>query len=275
MTREISGRRTIVSGGQVAIVTGAAGGIGEAICRRFGAAGVKVVANGRSAEKLAKLKAELAPSMEITTVAVDITAEDAPKRIVDHALATYGRLDHLVNNAGAGGWGLVHETTDAMLDEVLNTELRAPFRLCREAIPHMTQGSSIVFVGSVYGVIGGYDGGAYSAGKAGLIGLMQTMAAQYGRRGIRCNVVAPGVIRTNMTDAYWDYPQFQRMNQEMTPHFREGTVDDVANAIGFLCSPEAGYINGQTLSLDGGWSTTKYLVPEALNAERIPAKPTP
>ena len=137
-----------MSEAQVAIVTGAAGGIGEAICRRFGQAGVRVVATGRSADKLAKLKAELAPSMEISTIAVDVTAEDAPKRIVDHALSTYGRLDHLVNNAGAGVWGLVHETTDAMLDEVLNTSLRAPFRLCREALPHLKQGSSIVFVGA-------------------------------------------------------------------------------------------------------------------------------
>jgi NAD(P)-dependent dehydrogenase (short-subunit alcohol dehydrogenase family) len=262
-----------VSEAQVAIVTGAAGGIGEAICRRFGQAGVKVVATGRSADKLAKLKAELAPSMEITTIAVDVTAEDAPKRIVDHALSTYGRLDHLVNNAGAGVWGLVHETTDAMLDEVLNTSLRAPFRLCREALPHLKQGSSIVFVGSTYGIIGGYDGGAYSAAKAGLIGLMQTMAAQYGRQGVRSNVVAPGVIRTGMTDAYWEHPQFRRMNQEMTPYFREGTSEDVANVVVFVCSDEGSYIHGQTIALDGAWSTTKYLVPEALMAESLPAKP--
>jgi meso-butanediol dehydrogenase/(S,S)-butanediol dehydrogenase/diacetyl reductase len=261
-----------VSGGQVAIVTGAAGGIGEAICRRFGAAGVRVVATGRSADKLAKLKADLEGVTEITTIAVDITAEDGPKQVVDHALATFGQLDHVVSNAGAGVWGLVHETSDAMLDEVLNTSLRAPFRLCREAIPHLKEGSSIVHVGSTYGIIGGYDGGAYSAAKAGLIGLMRTMAAQYGYKGIRSNVVAPGVIRTAMTDAYWDHPGFQRMNQEMTPYYREGTSEDIANVVVFICSQEGSYIHGQTISLDGGWSTTKYLVPEALNAERAPPK---
>ena len=261
-----------VVGGQVAIVTGAAGGIGEAICRRFGAQGFRVVATGRSADKLARLKAELDPVMEITTVAADVTAEDAPKRIVDHALSAYDQLDHLVNNAGAGVWGLVHETSDAMLDEVLNTSLRAPFRLCREALPHLRDGSSIVHVGSTYGILGGYDGGAYSAAKAGLIGLMKTMAAQYGPKGIRSNVVAPGVIRTNMTDAWWDHPGFQRMNQEMTPFNREGTVEDVANVVVFLCSKEGGYIHGQTIALDGGWSTTKYLIPAALMAERVPPK---
>jgi NAD(P)-dependent dehydrogenase (short-subunit alcohol dehydrogenase family) len=262
----------VVSGAPVAIVTGAAGGIGEAICRRFGEAWVRVVATGRSADKLARLQAALEPSMQITTVAVDVTANDAPKRIVDHALEAYGQLDHLVNNAGAGVWGLVHETTDEMLDEVLNTSLRAPFRLCREALPHMREGSSIVHVGSTYGIVGGYDGGAYSAAKAGLIGLMKTMAAQYGLKGIRSNVVAPGVIRTAMTDAYWEHPGFQRMNQEMTPFNREGTSEDVANVVVFLCSKEGGYIHGQTIALDGGWSTTKYLVPEALTAARDPSK---
>jgi NAD(P)-dependent dehydrogenase (short-subunit alcohol dehydrogenase family) len=264
--------KSLVSVGEVAIVTGAAGGIGEAICRRFGAAGVRVVATGRSADKLAKLKADLEGVTDLTTIAVDITAEGAPKQVVEHALATYGRLDHLINNAGAGVWGLVHETSDAMLDEVLNTSLRAPFRLCREALPHLHAGSSIIFVGSTYGIIGGYDGGAYSAAKAGLIGLMRTMAAQYGHKGIRSNVVAPGVIRTAMTDAYWDHPGFQRMNQEMTPYYRDGTSEDVANVVAFICSPEGGYIHGQTISLDGGWSTTKYLRPEALTAERVPPK---
>ena len=105
--------------------------------------------------------------------------------------------------------------------------------------------------------------------KAGLIGLTQTLAAQYGANGIRSNVVAPGVIKTDMTKDYWDAPGFQRINQEMTPFNREGTVQDVANAVYFLASEEGGYINGQTLALDGGWSTTKYLTHEALVCQRI------
>jgi NAD(P)-dependent dehydrogenase (short-subunit alcohol dehydrogenase family) len=227
------------------------------------------VGTGRNIEKLEKLKADLSRSMEITTIAVDISTNEAPKLIVDHALKTYGRLDHLVNNAGAGGWGMVAETSDELLDEELNTSLRAPFRLCREVLPHMREGSSIVHIGSTYGIIGGYDGGAYSATKAALTGLAQTMAAQYGRKGIRSNVVAPGVIRTPMVDAYWDYPGFRRMNHEMTPYYREGTPEDVANLVVFICSKEASYMNAQTIALDGGWSKTKYLVPEALHAERV------
>jgi len=133
----------------------------------------------------------------------------------------------------------------------------------------MEAGSSIINVGSVFGMLGGLDGGIYCAVKAGLIGLTQTMAAQYGANGIRTNIVAPGVIKTDMTKDAWDAPAFQRLNHEMTPFNREGTVEDVANTIFFLASDQGSYINGQTIALDGGWSTTKYLSLEALTCERV------
>jgi 3-oxoacyl-[acyl-carrier protein] reductase len=151
-----------------------------------------------------------------------------------------------------------------MLNDVIDISLKAPFRFCRAALRAMGPGSSIINVGSVFGVLGGLNGGIYCAVKAGLIGLTQTLAAQYGAQGIRANLVAPGVIKTDMTKDYWDAPAFQRLNQEMTPAPREGTTQDVANAIYFLASEAGSYINGQTLALDGGWSTTKYLSNEAL-----------
>ena len=109
-----------------------------------------------------------------------------------------------------------------------------------------------------------------SAVKAGLIGMTQAIAVQYGANGIRANVVAPGVIKTDMTKDYWETEGFQRTNHEMTPFNREGTVEDVANSVYFLASEEGSYINGQTLALDGGWSTTKFLSMEALLAKRAP-----
>jgi 3-oxoacyl-[acyl-carrier protein] reductase len=124
-------------------------------------------------------------------------------------------------------------------------------------------------VGSVFGLLGGLDGGIYCAVKAGLIGLTQTLAAQYGANGIRSNLVAPGVIKTDMTKDYWDAPVFRRINQEMTPFNRDGTPEDVANAVFFLASEQGSYINGQTLALDGGWSTTKYLTHPALVCKRV------
>lgn len=254
--------------GKVAIVTGGAGGIGEAIVRRLGEKGVKVVATGRSGAKLEKLAEAIGSSMAFSWIAADITADDAPKKVVDHAISTFGRLDIVVNNAGSFNFGPVHATTDEMLDEVFGISLRAPFRLCREALPHLGKGASVIFIGSTWGIYGTPGGGAYSTVKAGQIGLAQTMAAEYGPRGIRTNYIAPTVVRTEMTDAFWDADFFRRTNHELTPFDRECTVDDVAHMVAFLCSDEGSFINGQTIAVDGGISTTRYLAPEAVMAER-------
>jgi NAD(P)-dependent dehydrogenase (short-subunit alcohol dehydrogenase family) len=254
--------------GKVAIVTGAAGGIGEAIVRGLGARGVKVVGTGRTESKLQALKDSLGDSMDFAYIATDITADDAPKAIVDAAVSAFGRLDIVVNNAGSFNFGPVHETTDEMLDEVLGISMRAPFRLCREALAHIGDGGSFVFIGSTWGIYGTPGGGAYSVVKAGQIGLTQTMAAEYGAKGIRSNYIAPGVVRTEMTDAFWDLDFFRRTNHELTPINREATTADIANAVVFLCSEEGSFINGQTLPVDGGISSTRYLAPEAAMAER-------
>ena len=254
--------------GKVAIVTGGAGGIGEGIVRALGARGVKVVATGRSEAKLAKLGEALGDTMAYSHIAADITADDAPRAIVDHAVNTFGRLDILINNAGSFNFGPVDQTTDAMLDEVLAISARAPFRLSREALAHLGEGSSIVFIGSTWGIYGTPGGGAYSFVKAGQIGLMQTMAAEYGRRGVRSNYVAPTVVRTEMTDAFWDADFFRRTNHELTPIDRDCTVQDVASMVAFLCSDEAGFVNGQTIAVDGGISTTRFVAPEAVGAVR-------
>jgi meso-butanediol dehydrogenase/(S,S)-butanediol dehydrogenase/diacetyl reductase len=243
----------------VVLVTGASAGIGDAIARRFAAGGFRIVAVARRKDRLEQLARDLSPITNIEFLATDVTAADAAERAVELATRSFGRLDCLVNNAGSGKWAPVHETDDAMLNEVIEISLKAPFRFCRAALPAMGPGSSIVNVGSVFGLIGGLNGGIYCAVKAGLIGLTQTLAAQYGANGIRSNLVAPGVIKTDMTRDYWDTPGFQRINQEMTPFNRDGTTEDIANAVFFLASEQGSYINGQTLALDGGWSTTKFL----------------
>lgn len=257
-----------MSTGKVAIVTGAAGGIGEAIVRKLGAKGFRVLGTGRNATKLQALKGALGSSMEFDFHAADITADDAPKAIVDAAIARFGRLDVLVNNAGSFNFGPVHATTDAMLDEVLGISLRAPFRLCREALAHMGEGSSIVFIGSTWGLYGTPGGGAYSTVKAGQIGLMQTMAAEYARQGVRSNYIAPTVVRTEMTDSFWDLDFFRRTNHELTPLDRECSAGDVANMVAFLASDEADMVNGQTIAVDGGISATRFVAPEAIGAVR-------
>lgn len=254
--------------GKVAVVTGAAGGIGEAIVRALGGRGVKVMGTGRNAAKLATLKAALDGTAAFDFIAADAIADEAPDRIVEAAIDRFGRLDVLVNNAGSFNFGPVDQTTDGMLDEVLGNSLRAPFRLCRAALPKMEAGSSILFIGSTWGIYGTPGGGAYSMVKAGQIGLMQTIAAEYGARGIRSNYIAPTVVRTEMTDTFWELDVFRRSNHELTPLQRDCTAADIGNMVAFLASEKAGFVTGQTIAVDGGISTTRYVAPAALNALR-------
>lgn len=253
----------------VVLVTGASAGIGDAIARKFAREGYRIVAVARRQERLEQLQKALGGASEVAILAADVTDPDTPRRAVELAMQSFGRLDCLVNNAGSGKWAPPHLTDDDMMDEVIDTSLKAPFRFSREALGVMKPGSSIIHIGSVFGVLGGLDGGIYCAAKAGMIGMSQAIACQYGASGIRSNVVAPGVIKTDMTAAAWDAPAFQRINQELTPCDREGTVEDVANTTYFLASEGGSYINGQTIALDGGWSTTKYVTPEALVCERV------
>ncbi len=255
---------------RVAIVTGASGGIGFGCAVRLAEMGMAVLATGRSDAKLAELATVINDPDRITGLAVDLTDDDAPKRIVDRAVDRWGHIDFLVNSAGVGSPRPVHETDDESLDHFLSLMLRAPFRLIREALPHMWPGSAIINITSTFAVVGGLRGGAYSAAKGGLTALTTHIACQYGAHGIRCNAVAPGVIQTPMTEQRLADERFRRINTEMTPHHRLGTVEDVASTVAFLCSDGGAFINGQTIVVDGGWSSTKYLSELALNSEWKP-----
>jgi meso-butanediol dehydrogenase/(S,S)-butanediol dehydrogenase/diacetyl reductase len=255
---------------QVAIITGAGSGIGLATARQLYDAGMAIVGVGRDPAKLAQLESEIGDPERLATISIDIAADEAPASICELALKRFGSIDFLINNAGLGSPKPLHETDDATLDQFLGVMLRAPFRLARDAIVHMQPGSGIVNVTSTFAVVGGRRGGAYSAAKGGLTSLTLHMACEYGAQGIRSNCVAPGVTVTDMVAHRLDDKAFRRMNIEMTPAPRLGKVEDVASTIAFLCSPGAAHINGQTIVVDGGWSTTKYLSPEALNAEWVP-----
>ena len=256
---------------QLAIITGASSGIGYGTAVKLAGSGIAVLGVGRDANKLAELEKAIGDPERVATQAVDVTDDDAPQRIVEAALSRFGRVDFLINNAGAGSPRPLHETDDAMLDGFLNLMLRAPFRLARETIPHMQPGSAIINVTSTFAVIGGRRGGAYTAAKGGLNALTSHIACQYGALGIRSNNVAPGVTVTPMVAGRLEDPLFKRINVEMTPNTRLGQVDDVASTIAFLCSPGGSFINGQTIVVDGGWSSTKYLSEYALTSTWTPA----
>ena len=258
---------------QVAIVTGASSGIGFGCATKLAQMGTAVLGVGRDENRLA----ELAKALEeitgeperVATLAIDLIGDDAPRRIVDLAVTRWGHIDFLINNAGVGNPKPLDETDDETLDYFLNLMLRAPFRLARDVLPHMPPGSAIINVTSTFAVVGGLRGGAYSAAKGGLTALTTHIACQYGSQGIRCNAVAPGVTRTAMVERRLQDKRFLKMNTEMTPHQRLATVDDIANTIAFLCSEGGSFINGQTIVVDGGWSSTKYLSDFALTSEWV------
>jgi NAD(P)-dependent dehydrogenase (short-subunit alcohol dehydrogenase family) len=254
---------------QVAIVTGASSGIGFGCAAKLADAGMAVVGAGRDEGRLAELARAIDDPDRVATLAIDLSADEAPKRIVDLAVSRWGHIDFLINNAGVGSPKPLHETDDKTLDYFLNVMLRAPFRLARDVIPHMPPGSAIINVTSTFAVVGGLRGGAYSAAKGGMTALTTHIACQYGSQGIRCNAVAPGVTLTPMVEKRLQDERFRKINIEMTPHQRLGRVEDIASTVAFLCSDGGSFINGQTIVVDGGWSSTKYLSDFALNSEWV------
>jgi 3-oxoacyl-[acyl-carrier protein] reductase len=235
--------------GQVALVTGASGGIGGAIARALHAQGAKVVLAGRRREALDALAAELGAGA--STAVAEITEEGAPEALVAAAEAA-GSLDILVNNAGITRDTLALRMKDADWQQVLDTNLTACFRLCRAALKGMMKRrhGRIINITSIVGVTGNPGQANYAAAKAGLIGMSKALAAEIASRGVTVNCIAPGFIQTAMTDALDDKQREQLVGR--IPAARLGTGEDVAAAAVYLASREASWITGQTLHVNGG-----------------------
>jgi 3-oxoacyl-[acyl-carrier protein] reductase len=238
--------------GQVALVTGASRGIGRAIALALAARGMKVVGTATTEAGADGIGAALAGFDGCRGLKLDVTDAPALDAAIDGIVKREGALHVLVNNAGITRDTLAMRMKDDDWDAVLDTNLKAVFRASRAAVrPMMKQRyGRIVSITSVVGASGNPGQANYAAAKAGVAGLTRSLARELGSRGITVNCVAPGFIATDMTEAR---PEAQRTALlAQIPLGRLGSTDDVAAAVAFLASPEAGYITAQAIPIDGG-----------------------
>jgi len=240
--------------GKVAVVTGAAQGIGRAIAETLAQRGADIVVADLQLEKAEAVAEEIADAAgrRATAVKVDVADGDSAKGMIDHAIAEFGRVDILVNNAGTTRDNLIVRMTEAEWDLVLNINLKGAFNCTKAVIRSMMKQryGRIINISSVSGLAGQAGQTNYSSSKAGLIGFTKALAKEVGSRGVTVNAVAPGFIETNLTA---DLPkELKDAAIKMTPAGRFGDPKDVAHAVAFLASDEAAFITGAVLPVDGG-----------------------
>jgi 3-oxoacyl-[acyl-carrier protein] reductase len=236
--------------GKTALVTGATGGIGAAIARALHGQGAKVALTGRREAELQSLAAELGERAFVAPA--DLSDPAAPAALVEKVEAEFGALDILVNNAGLTRDGLALRMGDKDWSDVIEVDLTAPFRLARACLRGMMKRRSgrIVSIASIVGVTGNPGQANYAAAKAGLIGMSKALAQEVAPRGVTVNVVAPGFVKTAMTDALNDAQKTALMGR--IPMGRMGASEDIAAAVAYLASDEAAWVTGVTLHVNGG-----------------------
>lgn len=249
---------------KVALITGASSGIGMATAEAFAAKGANVVVAARRQDELASLVSEIeARGGKATAIQTDVSAAKDVERMVAHAIDTFGRLDYAVNNAGIEGrLANIVDLSEEEWDQVLDINLKGNFLCLRYEARAMLEGGrggAIVNIGSVNSFLGFGSGAAYVASKHGQIGLTTSASAELAPHGIRVNIVCPGFIDTPMHhrarsllgDAIYDDVMVPRVHAR-----RVGKPEEIAASILFLCSDEASYITGTTLTPDGGFTMT-------------------
>lgn len=233
--------------GRVALITGATGGIGLQIAKKMKQAGATVVVSGRN---VAKMDAEF--DDEYIKIPCDLATDGGAVELIMETIERAGKIDILINNAGITKDTLLMRMSDEQFEDVINTNLRSCFKMCRAAIMPMMKNryGRIINMASIIGVIGGAGQANYAASKGGMIAMTKSIAAEVASRGITANAIAPGFIKTPMTDVLPE--ELKKTYLSQIPAGRFGEPEDIANACVFLASEEASYINGQVLHINGG-----------------------
>lgn len=242
---------------KVAIVTGAGRGIGRGIALRFASEGAKVAVVDMDEALADKTALQITQAgAECLSCRADVSSDTDVGQFVTDTLQSFGRLDILVNNAGIGGSKTCLDTTEADWDRMVAVNLKSVFLVCRRVIPEMLErgGGKIINIASMYGMLASVHTLAYSASKAGVINITRQLAVDYSGKHINVNCISPGLIATEMTRAKIEDPEIMGRFLEDIPLGRNGSPEDLAGAAVFLASPDADFITGHNLVVDGGQS---------------------
>lgn len=242
--------------GKVAIITGSSRGIGLAIAQQYAQRGMKVVISSRKQESLDEIAEEMrGQGADVTAIAAHNGDKDALNNLVEQTIATYGRLDVLVNNAATNPhFGTLLTSEDSMWEKTIQVNIMGNYWLTKASVPHMQAqgGGKIINVASVNGLRPGTYQGIYSMTKAAVISLTQTLAMELGGDNIQVNAIAPGLVKTKFAQALWSNDDLLSGVEERTPLKRIGEPDDIAGLAVYLAAPASNFTTGQVFVADGG-----------------------